>query len=83
MTTTTTTMTNTTMTLTSIHITLTLSHRTPPSRPRILLPTPACLLACKGHILRLAKTRHRTTSNGVLNRRPSRSTSPSPNPNPI
>ena len=73
-----------TMNQTTIHITLILNHHHPRSnRPRILLPLPAiptfpaCPLALKkGHILRLEKTRHRVTSNGILNRQRRRSTSP-------
>ncbi len=92
ITTTTTTMTTTmnhhiitTMNQSNIHITLILNHHHPkPSRPRILpplsvIPTfPACPLALKkGPILRLEKTRHRVTSNGIINRQRRRSTSPS------
>ena len=98
--TTTTTMTTTmnhniitSMNQTNSHITLILNHHHPrPNRPRILPPLPAtptfpvCPLALKkGHILRLEKTRHRVTSNGILNRQRRRSTSPSlqPSPSPI
>ena len=85
----------TSMNQTSIHITLILilnHHHPRPNRPRILPPLPAtptfpvCPLALKkGHILRLEKTRHRVTSNGILNRQRRRSTSPSlqSSPSPI